>query len=300
MLLIGLILFVFLLILFWRGVVFVVGKIGKAKGQEQKYRKYTTYLGVFIAIATILFFIADEIYTKKQFEQLCKKEAGLKIYKTVGNVDGFLFFKTFPKISDMSTYKLTKGDYVDFAKFNYIEQEHGYPYELKGYETVNENGIYKINGFIFERNRTGSPYSKIIKKQLDFEKFTGTNRDYGYHTEFKLNVDRSYFNNEEYHFQLVDKQTTPISKYAFIRDGNNGKYDFYYAKSAIIDIDDYSILAESKSFTNYGGKYTHILSWLYSGYRSPISKGSCGSGLLYPEFIHKILQPVTVRERNKS
>ncbi|MBP5790566.1 MAG: hypothetical protein J6W29_10100, partial [Neisseriaceae bacterium] len=88
MLLIGLVFFCFLLVLFWSGIVWIVGKIGKAKGQEQKYRKYTTAVGIFIAVATVLFFIADEIYTKKQFEQLCEKEAGLKIYKTVDNVDG--------------------------------------------------------------------------------------------------------------------------------------------------------------------------------------------------------------------
>ena len=105
MLLIGFIFFLFLLVLLWSGIVWIVGKIGKAKGQEKQYRKYTTYLGVFIAIATILFLIADEIYTKKQFEQLCKKEAGLKIYKTVDNIDGFLYISKSYAFSEPKYFK---------------------------------------------------------------------------------------------------------------------------------------------------------------------------------------------------
>ncbi|MBQ5429631.1 MAG: hypothetical protein IIU35_04455, partial [Neisseriaceae bacterium] len=105
---------------------------------------------------------------------------------------------------------------------------------------------------------------------------------------------------ESNNFQMIKENTIHKSKYAYIDGGNYGKYGFYYSKSAIIDIDDYSILAESKSFISYGGKFSHILSWLYAGYRSPISKGSCGSGLSYPEFIHKILQPTVQKETNNE
>ena len=58
-----------------------------------------------------------------------------------------------------------------------------------------------------------------------------------------------------------------------------------------VSINNYSVIAERKSFTNYGGTFMHIFSWLSSGYGSPIITDSCRTGLSYSEFISKILQP---------
>ncbi|MBQ9601772.1 MAG: hypothetical protein IJR46_07170 [Neisseriaceae bacterium] len=284
MLILGLILFVCLLILFWRGVVWFAGKIGKAKGQEEKYRKYTRFLGIFIAIATVLFFVADEIYTNMQFKQLCKKEAGLKIYKKVGKVDGFLFLKN----PNSYRYNLTRDEFNIFSKFKYIEQIYSHSdnyrynvnkYDIKWYETFYEANSYKVDKFIFENLYYDSKKDRYTKRNTDDFK------------EFIRFVDSYQFNKDSNHFQIIEKNITHKSKYAYMNGGNYGKNGFYYNKSAIIDIDDYSILAERKSFTNYGGKFMHIFSWLGSGYGSPIISGKCGSGLSFSEFINQILQP---------
>ena len=169
MLLIGLVFFCFLLVLFWSGIVWIVGKIGQAKGQEQKYRKYTTYLGVFIAVATILFLVADEIYTKKQFEQLCKKEAGLKIYKTVDNVDGFLTKNISLHEPDMFNYGYVFIESYDYEKKQQINREY-----LENNSIVKEKNIVpKSKYIVFEKeNNISTGLSK--QKDIDF-----------YHAEIK-------------------------------------------------------------------------------------------------------------------
>ena len=288
MLLIGLILFVFLLILFWRVVIWFVGTIGAAKGLEEEYRKYTRSFGIFIAVSTVLFFITDEIYTNMQFKQLCKKEAGLKIYKTVDNVDRFLFLSKYPEIYKLSSYELTETYYKSFSKFNYIEQlrqNNLDDYYIKDYKAKNENNVYKVDFFLLSQGNYGQKDIKEYKSNLlDFS---------------KLNIGVNYFNKDNHTFQLSDNNVIPNSKYAYIDiDYNKIKTPFQFGKSAIVDINDNSIVSENKYFLNYGGKITRIFSWLGSGYGSPIIAGRCGgSGLSYPELINQILQP-TVRERN--
>ena len=287
MLILGLILFVFLLILFWRVVIWFVGTIGAAKGLEEEYRKYTRFFGIFIAVATVLFFIGDEIYTNMQFKQLCKKEAGLKIYKTVSGVDGFLH------MSDDYNGFLDK-----FGSFNYIERLDGsinksssyYNYYLEDFSIKGKDKQYKINQFLFYTREKQFSKSEIeSEEKLDFNKFSSKTNIYKIH----------HIDDRHHDFELSDKNASmPKSKYIYLGVSLKTKHDFLIKKSAIIDKTDYSVLAEKKNAINYGGKFTHIVSWLIAGYRSPISKGSCGSKITASEFTRNILQSTTVLERN--
>lgn len=241
MLLLGLILFVFLLILFWRGVVWFAGKIGKAKGQEQKYRKYTAYLGIFIAVATILFFIADEIYTKKQFEQLCKKEAGLKVYKKVDNVDGFLY---------MSDENSNPEYYKQFKFYENVDRENRY--KIKEYYTKKQSNKYVIDYFVImtERKYLGhGKFSETLKKESKIN-----------FNDFK--IDRyTFVNNEEY---STEENVAPKSRYIFLRIWQRMK-KFGAYKVVIIDKKDYSIVAEKVMLASGGGKFSEFLGSFYGG-----------------------------------
>lgn len=253
MLLIGLIFFLFLLVLLWSGIVWIVGKIGKCKGQEKKYKKYTIYLGVFIAVATVLFLIADEIYTKKQFEQLCKKEAGLKIYKKVDNVDGFLH------MSD--DYDNPKYFVKDIKKFKFYENmDRNNEYKIKEYYTKKENNQYIIDYFIVMTERKyigkGKYKENLVKEsQIDFD-------------DYKINR-YSFADNEEY---LKEENIQPRSRYILLKTHHSVLNKFGLSKTIIFDIQDYSIMAEYTFIGSGGGKWSHFLGSFYGGG----SAGSCG------------------------
>ena len=163
MLLIGLVFFCFLLVLFWSGIVWLVGKIGKAKGQEQKYRKYTTYLGVFIAVSTVLFLIADEIYAKKQFEQLCKKESGIKIYQKMNNVNGFLTKNISLHEPDMFNYGYVFIESYDYEKKQQINRDY-----FKEDKIVKEKNIAPLRKYIALKKENNILTGLSKQKDIDF------------------------------------------------------------------------------------------------------------------------------------
>lgn len=240
MLLIGLVFFCFLLVLLWSGIVWIVGKIGKAKGQEQKYRKYTTAVGIFIAVATVLFFIADEIYTKKQFEQLCEKEAGLKIYKTVDNVDGFLDISD----DDDNTKYFDEG----LKEFKFYENvDRNNEYKIKEYYTKKENNQYIIDYFVVMTKR------KYIGKGIYKETLIKENKIY--FNNYKINR-YSFTDSDEY---LKEENIQPRSRYVLLETHQSKLDKFGVYKMVIIDIKDYSIMAEHIVISNGGGKFITFL-----------------------------------------
>ena len=247
MLLIGLILFCFLLILFWRGVVAIVGKIGKVKGQEQKYRKYTTYLGVFIAVVTILFLVADEKYTDKQFKQLCEKEAGLKVYKKVGNVDGFLYMSKSYAFSEPKYFK-------EFKFYENVDRNNGY--KIKDYYTKKQNNKYIIDYFVVMTERKYIGKGKYKETLIKEDKI--------YFDNYK--IDRYVFtNNDEY---SMEENVQPISRYALLETSQSlsDKSDrFSVNKMVIFDTQDYSIMVEHIVIVNGGGRFSHFLGSFYGG-----------------------------------
>lgn len=253
MLLIGLIFFLFLLVLLWSGIVWIVGKIGKAKGQEQKYRNYTRALGVFIAIATILFFVADEIYTKKQFEQLCKKEAGLKIYKKVDNVDGFLNIMG----DNPKNYQQFAKYYQPFKFYENVEyytnEELKKHYKIKEYYVKKENNQYKIDYFLIMTNKEyigkGKYKETIVKENnINFENYK---------------IDRYLMNNDKEY--LKEENVRPISRYAVLETIQPLDSKFGVSKMVIFDIQDYSIIVEHLVISNGGGKLITTIGDIFYG-----------------------------------
>ena len=265
MLMIGLILFVFLLILFWRVVIWFVGTIGAAKGLEEEYRKYTTYLGVFIAVATILFLVADEIYTDKQFKQLCQKEAGLKVYKKVDKIDGFLY---------LSNYIDNPEYYKEFKFYENVDRSN--KYKIKEYYTKKENNQYFIDYFIVmtERKHLGhGKFKETLKKEIKIN-----------FNDYKINR-YSFSNGEEY---LKEENIHPKSRYILLDTDQSLLNKFGLHKNVLVDTDDYSVIAERIFIKSGGGKWSRFLGSFYGGG----VVGRCGLPAMTPdEFIKRIFQP---------
>ena len=99
MFIIGLFLFLFFIALLCSGIVWIAGKIGKLKGKEKEYKKYVIRKSILLIIIMLVVLIADEIVARIEFNYICKKQSGIKIYQKANHIYELYFHKQMKQLN---------------------------------------------------------------------------------------------------------------------------------------------------------------------------------------------------------
>ena len=141
MLIIGLFLFLLFITILCSGIVWIAGKIGKLKGKEKEYKKYVVRKSILITIIMIFVLLADEIVARLEFNSICKKQSGIKIYQTANNVRGFL-------TKNVNLPNMFNDGYDFVESYSYLYQDQINRNYLENGNVIEEENIFPKSDYI--------------------------------------------------------------------------------------------------------------------------------------------------------